>query len=99
MMDHILGRTKRCKTVRSNQTVLLYVVLFLVSLADIEVHQLLNKMPEAPGINFHKVLSKSELVGPSCEPPKQKHLTAKRVLQINNMCSCVSFNASAMFAH
>ena len=38
---------------------------FFSFLAVIQVPGLLEKLREAPGINFHQVSSKSELMGPS----------------------------------
>ena len=38
---------------------------FFSSLAIVQVPELLKKLREAPGINVHQVVSKSELVGPS----------------------------------
>ena len=41
---------------------------FFSSLAVLQVPELLEKLREAPGLNFHQGASKSELMGPSYDP-------------------------------
>ena len=45
---------------------------FFISLALIQVPGLLEKLREAPGINFHQGASKSELMGPSYDQKTEK---------------------------
>ena len=45
----------------------------------IQVPELWNKLPEAPGINFHQVASQSELVGPSYDQNTQ--MAKKKIRQ------------------